>query len=329
MPSLRVGIVSDDDGRPKWNFEIDCHSRLQPAARRSILVSGTDRETHRGNPMSADLAEFNESRFPCDPSMQEEYERRVALGRDRMSRATAVVCGLARDVRDSLPGMSARIEQLGAGFRDYRVVIYESDSRDGTLGYLWSWQQENRRVDVLSDILGRPRWGQVQDRERMVHMAECRNRYLTHALREYAEFEYLIVVDTDLPEGFSYDGVANTFGQNDWDMVGSNGLLFHSYGSYSRAPMFFDAWAFRRPGETQVQPYEVLNRLSFQRGEELVPVWSCFGGIAIYRMECFRGGVLYGGDDCEHAVLHRRLRQQGYDRQFLNPSQMVLYSAQV
>jgi hypothetical protein len=279
--------------------------------------------------MSADLADFNESRFPCDPSVQQEYERRVILGRERMSRATAVFCGLARDVREALPGMSARIEQLGAALRDYRVVIYESDSRDGTLGYLWAWQQENPRVDVLSDMLGKQRWGQVQDRERMIHMADCRNRYLAHALREYAEYQYLIVLDTDLPEGFSYDGVANTFGQDGWDVVGSNGLLFHSYGSYSRAPMFFDAWAFRRPGETHVQPYAVVNQLSFRRGDPLVPVWSCFGGLAIYRMECFRGGTRYGDNDCEHVVLHQRLREQGFDRQFLNPSQMVLYSAEV
>lgn len=279
--------------------------------------------------MSADLSDFDESRFPCDPSAQKDYDRRVILGRERMSRATAVFCGLARDVREVLPGMSARIEQLGAALHDYRVVIYENDSRDGTLGYLWAWQQENHRVDVLSDRLGRPRWGQVQDHERMVHMAECRNRYLAHALREYADYQYLIVLDTDLPEGFSYEGVAHTFGQDDWDMVGSNGLLFHSYGGYSRAPMFFDAWAFRREGDTQVQPYEVVNRLSFRRGDQLVRVWSCFGGLAIYRMECFRGGARYGDDDCEHVVLHQRLREQGFDRQFLNPSQMVLYSAQV
>jgi hypothetical protein len=278
--------------------------------------------------MTADLADFDESRFPCEPSARRDYERRVALGKERMSRATAVFCGLARDVRESLPGVSARIEQLGSALRDYRVVIFENDSRDGTLGYLWAWQQENHRVDVLTDILGTPRWGQVQHRERMLQMADCRNRYLAHTLREYADYDYLIVLDTDLPEGFSYEGVANTFGHDDWDVVGSNGLLFHSYGSYCRAPIFFDAWAFRLEGDTRVQPYKVINQFAYRRGERLVPVWSCFGGLAIYRAACFRDGARYGGDDCEHVVLHQRLRQQGYDRQFLNPSQMVLYSAQ-
>ena len=210
-----------------------------------------------------------------------------------------------------------------------RVVIYENDSRDGTLGYLWAWQQQNQRVDVLTDLLRKPRWGQVQDHERMFHMAECRNRYISHTLKKYPEYDYLIVLDTDLPEGFSYDGVANTFGHNDWDVVGSNGVLFHSYGSYSRAPMFFDALAFRRQGDTEVRSFDVVNRLSYRRGDHLVPVWSCFGGLAIYRMECFRDGARYGGDDCEHVVLHQQLREQGYDRQFLNPSQMVLYSAQL
>jgi hypothetical protein len=43
-------------------------------------------------------------------------------------------------------------------------------------------------------------------------------------------------------------------------------------------------------------------------------------------MQALRSGVRYGGDDCEHVVLHRQLRDRGFDRQFLNPSQIVLYS---
>jgi hypothetical protein len=34
----------------------------------------------------------------------------------------------------------------------------------------------------------------------------------------------------------------------------------------------------------------------------------------------------YGGSDQEHVVLHDAMRRQGFDRLFLNPSQIVLYS---
>jgi hypothetical protein len=228
-----------------------------------------------------------------------------------------------------LPSLAARIERLGGMFGDYRVVIYENDSLDGTLGYLWAWQQENRRIDVLSDIRDSRSWGQVRDLERMAQMAACRNRYLDHALASHADFDYFVVLDTDMPEGFSYDGIAHTCGQDDWDAVGSNGVLFLPYGSFARTPMFFDAWAFRREGEDQAESFDEINRLAFRRGEPLVPVWSCFGGLAIYRMEAIRSGARYGGGDCEHVVLHRQLRERGFGRQFLNPSQFALYTPQL
>ena len=34
----------------------------------------------------------------------------------------------------------------------------------------------------------------------------------------------------------------------------------------------------------------------------------------------------YAGGDCEHVVLHRAMRESGFDRLFLNPSQIVLYN---
>lgn len=276
--------------------------------------------------MDTALTDFPESKFACDPSAWDDYQRRVARGRDRMRTGRAVFCGLARDVRDSLPSVSARIELAGAMFADYRVVLYENDSRDGTLGYLWAWQQENPRVTVLSEFIETPRWGQVRDAGRMAQMADCRNRYLSHVIAHFADFDYAVVLDTDLPDGFSYEGLVSTFGYQQWDVMGSNGLLFHAYGGSARRPIFFDAWAFRREGEVEAADFDVLNRLWYRRGEPPVPVWSCFGGLAVYRMEGLRAGVRYGGNDCEHVVLHRQLRERGFHRQFLNPSQIVLYS---
>ena len=189
--------------------------------------------------MDTALTDFPESKFACDPSAWDDYQRRVARGRDRMRTGRAVFCGLARDVRDSLPSVSARIELAGAMFADYRVVLYENDSRDGTLGYLWAWQQENPRVTVLSEFIETPRWGQVRDAGRMAQMADCRNRYLSHVIAHFADFDYAVVLDTDLPNGFSYEGLVSTFGYQQWDVMGSNGLLFHAYGGSAQEAHFF------------------------------------------------------------------------------------------
>jgi hypothetical protein len=290
------------------------------------LPRGPTPETESWAIMRETLGDFPESMFCCDPCLEDDYRARVSRGRQQMHACSAVLCGLARDVQHSLPSMSVRLERLGAMFADYRIVVFENDSRDGTLGFLWAWQQENSRVDVISELLGNRRWGQVCDLERAAKMAEYRNRYVAHAVDRYPNFDFLIAVDLDLPNGFSYDGVANTFGRTDWDAVGSNGVLYHGYGSYARTPMFFDAWAFRRVGDRRSRTFEEINRLCFRRGERLVPVWSSFGGLAVYRMAPFREGARYGGGDCEHVVLHGQLRERGFDRQFMNPSQIVLYS---
>ncbi len=278
--------------------------------------------------MDTTLSCFPESDFGCPPAEADRFAERVARGRERMRSRRVVFCGLARDVRESLPSVSARIERAGEMFRDYRVVLFENDSSDGTLGYLWAWCQENPRVTVLSEFLETPRWGQVRDSQRMFQMAACRNRYLARVVDRFADFDYAVVLDTDIPQGFSYEGLADTFGRDDWDVMGSNGVLLRSYGGYTGASMFFDAWAYRDVGDTKARDFGEVNGRAFRRGDPLVPVWSCFGGLAVYRMEGLCSGVRYGGEDCEHVVLHRRLRRRGFDRQFLNPSQIVLYSVE-
>ncbi|MEO1085295.1 MAG: hypothetical protein AAFY88_13735 [Acidobacteriota bacterium] len=57
-----------------------------------------------------------------------------------------------------------------------------------------------------------------------------------------------------------------------------------------------------------------------------MPVVSCFGGLAVYSFEAFTCGARYAGPECEHVAFHRDLRRRGFGRQFLNPSQIVLYA---
>jgi len=305
------------DGNRKW-YRGEAASGALPSSRRA----------DSGEAFAEDLAIFPDRWFPCEPARRDELAQRVAVGKRRMRSSRALFCAIARDVDDSLPSVIARIERAGAMFADYRVVVFENDSRDSTVERLRQWGSRNPRVHVESERLGVRVWDRDRSPERMQHLAACRNRYLDHALEHHADVDYLIVFDSDLPRGFSYSGLASTFGYDDWDMVGSNGLLVRPHGRPWRDPMFFDAWAFRAVGENAPGSFDDVNRLVFGRGEPLVPVWSCFGGLAVYRMEALRGGArYYGGGDCEHVVLHRQMREQGFDRLFLNPSQIVLYSA--
>lgn len=300
------------------------HAADNAGPRRADWFAGDiDARFATGNSFDA----FPESAFPCHPGLEAAYTARVAAGRDRMREATVVICGLCRDVRHYLPRFASRVERLGALFRDYQVVLYENDSADRTLEFLEDWSRKNPRIHVLSDQLGALSYPQVRSAERATKLALYRNRCREYAVRHFAQSHFLIVADADLAGGWSFDGIASTFGHEDWDFVGSNGLAKRRFENPEDQPGYihFDAWAFRKAGHPAPHPNHEVNGLVFRRGQPLVPVWSCFGGLGVYRIESLRNSA-YSGPDCEHVELHQRMHEQGFHRRFLNPSQIVLYT---
>ncbi|MEM9819879.1 MAG: hypothetical protein AAF985_02360 [Bacteroidota bacterium] len=277
------------------------------------------------NKVNNDLANFPEAWYPCQGDPQVYFDR-LESGYQKMKEQSIVICGLARDLIDGLPNAMARIECLGKKFKDYRVVIVENDSVDGTAEMLQYWQRVNPKVQVLSQQLNAQKWADVQDLARTTAMANYRNQYLDYVRAQQYAFDFLLVFDLDIPLGFSYDGIAHSFSYPDWDVMASNGILVPPFGNPIAQALFFDAFAFRQKGQLTKPDLTTINQLQFQRGEALVPVESAFGGLAIYREEGILAGARYGGQDCEHVVLHQWLQQNGFSKQFLNPSQIVLYS---
>lgn len=165
---------------------------------------------------------------------------------------------------------------------------------------------------------------QVDSTVGQVTLAAYRNRVLQMLRTEFADFQHGIVLDTDLKGGWSTDGIANTFGHEDWDVVGSNGIIFKRLGRELNVPVQYDAWAFRWDDQFTPLPTGVVNALQWQRGQSFVPVSSCFGGLAVYRMPALLSAN-YDGWDSEHVPLHRQMRRNGFNRMFLNPSQMTVY----
>lgn len=312
-----------------------CPSLVQHVGNTSSIWSNADNQGLRRadwfagdleSPFTHDvsLSDFPEHLFPSQTKLQVEYARRIETGRERMSQQRVVICGLCRNVRHFLPKFAARAERLGAMFRDYRIVLFENDSTDATLEFLQDWQALNHRVHVLSERLGTIRFPQIRSGERSVRMSEYRNRYRRYATEQFGDFDHLVVIDSDLAGGWSYDGVANTFGHDGWDFVGSNGLIrIHSESKSDW--LHFDAWAFRAVGHPQPHSNLEVNSSVFDRGEPLLPVLSCFGGLGVYRMAAMQCAQ-YGAPDIEHSELHTQMRAKGFERLFLNPSQITLYS---
>ena len=268
--------------------------------------------------MPADFSLVDESAWPCSPAHRPAYEDAVERGRKRMAQTRAVFCALARDVADVLPANIERLEALGGRFAGHAVVVYENDSTDATPELLAAWQATDSRVHVESERLGLPRFPPTRDLERAAWLAQCRNSVRKRALEDFGDFDWAIVLDLDLL-GYCPDGMASSFGHESFDAMGSNGMSF-----FRGRPMFYDSWAFR----THAHPEPFLARdirfAVLPRGVPPQPVRSCFGGLAIYRMEAFRAAT-YAGHDCEHVCLHQGLRAAGYEEIFINPSMIARY----
>jgi glycosyltransferase involved in cell wall biosynthesis len=272
--------------------------------------------------------EFPEYAFAVSEEHAALYRERVVRGRQRMRASRVVIAGLVRNAIDVLPATIERVERLCAAFADFRVVVYENDSIDGTRELLAAWAAGVSKVTAVSDVLSSPVNPKTRCNERGERMADCRNRYRDLVAQQFSDFDHVIVIDLDVPGGWSEDGIANTFGWDDWDFVGANGIILQRVHLRFNTWLHYDAWAFREQGSFEPMPAPLVNNFSWRRGEPLVPVYSCFGGLGIYRMPAFLSAI-YAGGDCEHVALHRGMRSAGFDRLFLNPSQLVFYGRKV
>jgi glycosyltransferase involved in cell wall biosynthesis len=272
-------------------------------------------------------ADFNEAQFLPSPGMADRYLAIVEAGYERMKDLKIVIGGLARNVASVLPATMDRIERTGKMFKDYRVVIVENDSSDNTPNILNSWSKSNNKVSAICTSRGDPVNPGTRCLKRATRMARYRNACREEIVNRYAnDFTHVILVDTDLGvRGWSYDGIANTFGWSGWDSVGSNGIKFlKSYRGEKNRPVHFDVWAFRWAESWKpVMAYQI-NPRCWARGESIVKLNSCFGGMGIYKMAAMQQSR-YDGSDCEHVPFHRGMEKAGFGNRFMNPSQFCVY----
>ncbi|MGI4776406.1 MAG: glycosyltransferase, partial [Janthinobacterium lividum] len=85
------------------------------------------------------------------------------------------------DSSPDIPVMINHIEHLGRKFKDYRIIIFENDSIDGTKEMLSRWRQENSKIRIISHDYKNTK------RPSIKFLADTRNYYIK-ALEEYAEY---------------------------------------------------------------------------------------------------------------------------------------------
>lgn len=240
-----------------------------------------------------------------------------------------IFCGITRDDEEGIPAVLNSIEETGRLFGDYCAVIFENDSVDSTKQMLLDWKRKTGdKVNILSETHA------FKKRPNLQFLAYCRNQYLREIDKsKYDNYTHVIMVDFDMKYGWPALGVINSFQQPDWDVMAANGIC-------TKAGHMWDAFAFRT--EALNKPYDskkygsiknywpILNSSEYHRiyppGSPIVPVYSAFGGLCIYKKEVLAGASYdVTSEDCEHVSLHRSILEKG-GKIYMNPSMIIKYS---
>ena len=251
------------------------------------------------------------------------YLEQLNKGVEKARTQSVVICGLFRDLEKILPLTLWRMQKMGEMFADYQIVIYENDSQDRSLEILQDCAEQNSKIHILSDRLGDPVNPPIRCMNRVERMANYRNRYREYLVDHFSHYDLAVVVDMELPGGWDLNGISHSLSHNDWDFIGSYGLVRKNYLNRQKS-LQYDAWAYREFGNYDAMTTKQVNHLHWSQTAGLISVYSCFGGMGLYRMEALVE-CEYQGGDCEHVSLHRQMREKGMDRLFLNPRQVTDY----
>lgn len=256
-----------------------------------------------------------------------------------------IICSIVRDAEEGLRKNIPVIRSLVSLFKDYRIVVFENDSKDDTKKLLSTWEKDDKQhvkvfMDNLSSEKTIPSSRTVNcnpffSRKRISKMVSLRNQYLEVIDQEGWSADYLMVVDLDVAS-LDLDSILSSFNSNvDWDAVTAFG--------YSLSPRltrrYHDTYALTEYGDDKnPQTEEKIKLLADKYGklskaDEWVRVYSAFGGLAIYKYEAIKGlrYKLIDNDDnrvevrCEHFSICQQMEKRGYGKIYINPKMTLKY----
>ena len=137
-----------------------------------------------------------------------------------MSKHKIIITGITRDNAKDISSMMKHIEYVGNFFADYRVILFENDSKDGTKTIINEWKNDNHKVKIVTHDFNNSK------RPNHKFLADARNYYINAMNdKEYEEFDIIMVIDMDMGKGIDIRGIEDSFSKIDqWDAVCSNGI---------------------------------------------------------------------------------------------------------
>jgi hypothetical protein len=209
-----------------------------------------------------------------------------------------LICGIIKNCDSKIDQNINLALETSKLFNKSKIIIYENNSTDGTkekLKYYLERPELNDKIKVISEDID------LNDRSQSVVWAyteitgsdhPCRIEFISKARNkvvdefnksEYDEYEYVIWIDLD-SNGWEINGIIDSFIRNEeWDVLfGNNTDLYYDYYAlrYKEQPF--------GPEITGEKFWDNMKHLHFPQNESLIPVYSGFNGIGIYKKELFK-----------------------------------------
>jgi hypothetical protein len=224
------------------------------------------------------------------------------------------------------------------------VVVVENDSHDNTRPILNNWSISSTNVVILDgttrstiSISDQPNCNvnPYYSLKRISYLAALRNQYLNYIKNDGRAFDYILVLDFDVDK-ISLAGVINSFEHRDnWDVVSAYGysisprLKERIHDTYAMVMLDDENKPQQERPIKQLQRNVKLNKIS----GTLLPVYSAFGGLSIYKAGLLEGinyQALKNDDSrvevrCEHFSICYQLKQKGVTRVMINPQMHLRY----
>lgn len=266
--------------------------------------------------------------YPLD-AFAGDFARMYHTGVDAWADADVAIVGLARNCAPWLDANLARLTQLVADCRSWRLHICTNDNTDDTETVLANFCGANPQASFHTQTLNRKQFSAEFAGPRTVALAEYRTACQEWVRQHCADATYVLVIDFDAWGGWSHAGVMHGVGSLATmdDAYGMASVSIMEHGA-TKSWLQYDAWALRLNSSWDDYTAGIggwKHHWLPPVGSPPIPVCSAFGGLAIYETEAYLAGT-YDGSDCEHVTLHATIAERTGLRLYLDPAmRCVMY----
>jgi len=269
--------------------------------------------------------------IPSD--LLDDYNKKIQEGKILWKEKRVVVCGLARNCKDQIDKHIDLINRLGKYFKEYKIVIFENNSDDGTREKISSYGE----IDLIGNNDGAD-FSSGYEESRIQRLANYRSQVQNYIKNNYSDYDHVIIIDFDI-KLWSIDGILTslTWDKN-FDVMGSVSLKYEPKLGSEDGFIHYDRWAFKfHTWQEEWSTRQETDMTWFWYwkppiGAKPIECLSVFGGLAIYKMNAYLSGEygykhpieLNSINTVEHAQFHYTLHKNRYNKIYLNPSQRCI-----